>query len=330
MGLETAAIAGIGAAASGVGNLVGGVGSAFAPGQPTGRLSMPPELEVSFLNQMTEAQRVLSENIQRNRNLTSSFNEKINVLDSLSRGDLPQADAVARLRSLNSQIAQSFGENASEAVKNGFLSEADLADLNELKSVQSQDFVDPRFEQDAQKQRSILEQELARRGASPSVRAQALAQFDNQLSVNRFQNTQNLRESQSNLIAQRLGVRSATAGQNQQQALNSFNALQQGINSNQQAGSNLLTIAGAQIQGNQQLQQASLSNIDASRQIFSTLGQTDFSGGTRKLLRQGNVGPGNVSGQTGLKGPTPAQQMQADRFDYIRNRNRNSKIRGEY
>lgn len=190
------------------GGIVGGIGGLFGlfggDDETVQGLTLPPELEHRFLSEFMEGLTRMNESYKQLTTVIDAYDERMASLDAFVAGQIPPEEAQKRIAETGTKIAEAFGGSALEAIEAGFLDKesAKISGLIEeregelhdtLTEVEAADFRDPALEQQLQKQRVDLEQRLARAGASPAMRAQALREFEQGAETSRFQRTEELR-----------------------------------------------------------------------------------------------------------------------------------------
>jgi len=196
------------------------------------------------------------------------------------------------LRDSNIRLAQSLGQDAQSLIDNGFLDADDVDDLQFLADLESQDFTDPRLENQLNDERARLEQDLRRQGASAAVRAQALANFDRTAEESRFTRAEELRTGAFQRTAGRIDIRSGLRQSNLQRSLAGFNAGLTSIDSARAGIDQLGQINAAAFQGAITGQAVRGQLRDARFNQFAQLGQFDFGKRVRGLIESGVIGPG--------------------------------------
>ena len=283
----------------------GSIAGAFSSGQSTTSSSgytLPPEMELQMFQQFNQTQQSLGQYRDQIGSAMNALQSKLSTLDQAIAGTIPASDATKMLAQHNSDLASSLGMSAEEMVKNGFMTEDDAKTLQQMRSLTDQGnvFQDPQLQHQLQDQRKQLDSQLATQGASPATRAQALSQFDRQAQEQMFSRSQELKSSQSNLLANTLqsSLGARQAGFNQ--ALQGYQAGQSQLgfvqNTLNQQGQ--LGLAGFQagLQGTQA--QGALAQNQFGN--FQQLGTFKLSNDFKRLMQSGAVGPGSLYQQTGI------------------------------
>lgn len=209
-------IPGVGTAiGAGAGAVIGGLGGLFGGGGESEQgLRLPKELEFKMLDDAFANMERLKADYQRASQVYDLYQQRFDTLAQSNQANVPPDEIRKQLASNTADLAMSLGTSVQDAIKNGFLSSADMEDLKALKDLESQDFKDPAYEAARAQQKQQLLQNLQRQGASPQQISQAMTEFDNQSTIGGFQVSQQLRASQSALISNRIGVRQGLQQQN--------------------------------------------------------------------------------------------------------------------
>lgn len=293
--VTAAGIAATGTALGGIGQLVGAFGGG---GTTVSGFELPPEFELQLVETAETNLREITQDLDKAKNLELAFNERIDTLAGLVEGTIPSQEGLMQLRNSAFKIAQNFGGSTEELISSGFLEADDVEDLQRLEALETEEGIrDPRLENQLADERARLEQDLSRQGASPAVRAQALAQFDRRAEESRFTRGEELRTGRFERIRGRIGLRSglreagfgrAVAGQ--QVLTQQLGAAREGIAALGGLAERRLQAGGAVLEARRGLRGERIG-------ISKTLGEFDISGRTRDLLRAGQIGPGSVEAQ---------------------------------
>ena len=354
--MPSAVVAGVSAAGSiaqGVGSIIGGGGSSTSSGY-----TLPPELAMQMLNQFQTSLKNTYQQQQQNQQMMDLYNDRADVINSAISGSLPTAEAMKSLQQSSTQIAMMFGGNTMEAIKQGFLDKgsAEAAGLikeqagqmqnfnqgilDNLKQMQSSNFVDPALKHQQEDQRRQLQQDLQRQGVSPAGQQAALSQFDRQSSDQLFSRSQDLM-NQTTQRAQMMigasgsafnqyasGISSAAGlqlqGQNQayNQAMGQYGQFTGALAAGQQGYAGLSALQGNQFNlGQANLQTSRQLNAD-TQNAFNQIGQYQFNGDVSAALKAGLAGNQTFYQQTGyVRGGGPGgiknvagQQQNIDRY----------------
>lgn len=294
----------LGAAA---GTIVGGVAGWFSGGGSgsSSGYTIPPEYELQLLDYFKNAQTEISTQKTQVATMIQSFQDKMSTIDEMIKGTIPSTDGLKRLTDINMNLATSLGMSGEELAKNGFLTGEEhdaLKQQQELSMANPEDYgkLDPQFQTDLANNRARLDQDLRRAGASASVRAQKLAEFDMNAKNATFSRGQELQTGKSALLTNYLASSSATRQAGFGRATASLAAGQSeiasaetGINMLEQSVDAQLTASASGITAEQALTQAGF-------QDYNTLGSYKLSGVTKNLIKSGAVGPGTDFQQTGI------------------------------
>ena len=285
------AVAGaVGAVAQGI----GAIGSLFGGGskQESG-IKIPQEFEFEMLDSLSADLARSDEAMAQLDQIAQVFNQRMEVIQNSIDAQIPDNELQTQLRDTNIQLAQALGMSAKELAANGFMTEAEAADMEELDRLQSADLTDPRLENDLAEQKARLEQELRRGGASPAVRAQALARFEKDAEEARFTRSNALRNEQGQFIQNKIGIRQSIMGNNINQITGAIGT-NQGLLSNY----NNLNVQRANLAGQSASMGQSIINSQNAQgaykqQSFAQLGEYKLSGAAKRVLREGGLGASN-------------------------------------
>lgn len=265
-----------------------------------GAAYLPPEYDVALIRASQDQLKQINANYAQITQLGAIFNQRMDLLNKAAKGLIPPATLTRSLTLQSAQIAKAFGGDVQTAIKNGFMTPQDQADLANLRKAENQDFTDPTLERQLTTQKAQLEQELRRQGVGPAQRLRALQDFDQYATESRFsRKNELLNELQSRTLG-RVGasVNARTAGYNI--AAGEYGALNANLEQTSRAINFSANLAGNQLAGNQSvlgvqgaLRQETLNN-------YRNLGTYNFNNETRDLLQTGNIGPGTVYSQTGI------------------------------
>ena len=275
----------VGAVAGGLlGAFGGGGGSSSSQG-----MTLPPELEYQYLQDFSAQRDQLHQLYQQSAQLAQTYQDRFSILSDTLSGSLPSKDSLSALTNNTLSLINVSGQSAHDLAANGFLSSQDLADLNSLISLESADFKDPVFDKSRADEKWRLVQQLRKGGASDQQMQQAIARFDMDTTLGSFQASQQLKQSQSALISNRIGLSASLRQQNYGQvqgaigngmgAIGQFGAIAGQIGQLGQAG---YQIGSTGIQQQQQIQQGMNQN-------YTTAGGFKFSNTAKKLVNAGRV-----------------------------------------
>jgi hypothetical protein len=302
MAIGTAAAIGIGttvaSAATGI------AGAAMAPEPESGRLALPPELELQFMEQSQRGLDVLNRDIQRTQSLERSFNQRMNTLDQMIQGTIPTEQAVNDLQNQTRELATAFGGDTQALIESGFLTDDIRTELEDLRALEAEDFQDPELTRELQEQRSQLAQDLQRQGVRGAQFRQQMERFDQFAREEQFTRAEELRTGrtqrgvtriQAGLGAREAGFQRALGGAQFGQS-----ALEQLFGQRQTGVEGLFQTGGARLQAGQQAIEQRAGLTGQAQQQFGQMGQFNFSGQLRDALASGLVGPGSAFQQTGV------------------------------
>lgn len=296
--------AGVGAVAGGLLGLFGGGGQTQTSG-----LTLPPELEYQYLQDFSKQREQLQQLYTQSTQMAQQYQERFNILSDTMSGLIPAKESLAALTSNTLSLVNASGQSVQDLVKNGFLSDSDMEDLNSLKALESADFKDPVFEKARSDEKLRLLQQMRRGGASDQQIQQFLSRFDMDTTLGSFQASQQLKQSQAGLISNRIGI-------GQQVRQGNFGIAQQQIQTGLQAGSQYAGLIGQQGSLNQAGYQIGSTGIQQQQQIldqqqqgYTTAGGFKFSKTAKNLIKQGKVeGIGAVPITSGQKQMTDAEK----------------------
>lgn len=275
------------------GMLVGGVGGLLSGGESEQGLKLPKELEFKMLDDAFANMEKLKADYQRASQVYDLYQQRFDTLAQSNQANVPSEEIRKQLASNTADLAMSLGTSVQDAIKNGFLSSADIEDLKALKDLESQDFKDPAYEAARAQQKQQLLQNLQRQGASPQQISQAMTEFDNQSTIGGFQVSQQLRASQSALISNRIGVRQGLQQQNfgfgQGALASQLGALGQYGQMLGQTGQ----LYGMGMQAAGQGFQIGQSFRQENQQMYKDLGGFIYSKQSKKYLQSGSPQSGN-------------------------------------
>lgn len=267
----------IGAAAGAAQGLFGGKGG----GQSTTEqgLTLPPALMKKMLDGASKDLDMYNSNIKLIEDTVNTYTDRINLLEKGIEGTIPPEQILQDLTMNSAQLALNIGLEAKDLVANGFIDEDDVARIEELDKIRSDEFVDEAFEQDFKQQRDALEQQLLRDGRGQAEISQTLSLFDSQKAVERQQRGDILQQGSFN--------RALTVLQQQQNSrLNGFNMAtgalntQQGIINSARDGYNILgNMAGNKLDANAAMVAGQSTLMNQKQQLFQNLGQFKFDNG---------------------------------------------------
>ncbi len=295
--LETAA-----AVAGGVGAVTEGVSGFFGGGDDSGsRFSFEnPEQEIQFINQFEADLASIENDIGRFGELERNFNQRLDFLDQGISGLIPSQSVIEGLRDTTFQLTQALGEDAIALADAGFLTDDVRQELDDLRSLESKRVQDPRLKADQEERKRELIQNLVRGGANQDVISQALAKLDEDFESESFQRSEQLKELRFGRGIKRIGTRVSATESGFNRATGSLGALGEVGDTVRADLNSLFAIADARRRAGAE-SIAGQSSLRGERQEgFKTLGQTNFSDVTQKLVEGGFVGPGTVRDQTGV------------------------------
>lgn len=288
--------------ASGAANVAGAVTSAFSGSSTTSGFTLPPAYEIQLINYFDSQQKAIAGQQTNMAGIMKGFQDKMSALDGILNGSLPSAAGMKQLTDANMSLASHLQMSGEDLVANGFMSKDDVSTLQQLRDLNSAPQVtDPQLQQQLSDQRARLNQDLMRQGASPAIRAQALAQFDRDATAQTFQRSQELKTSQAGLLTNTLqaSINARTAGFNQ--AVGALNAGQgQVVAGTNQVGASS-TLANTKLSGTISGQQEETALSQAGQEEFNQLGKYKLSQYTSRLTNAGVVGAaGSTFSQTGV------------------------------
>ena len=322
---------GLGAAAGGVAQgLMSGGGSSESG------YSLPPELEIQMLKQFQDSLSQTEAQKQQNSQMLDLFNRRADTLYKAMQGTMPSADAMKSLTASSSEIAMAFGGSASEAIKAGFLDagaakaanliqerEGQMHDyqqgiLDNLKTMEASNWVDPAVQHQQEDQRRQLQQDLQRQGVSPAGQQAAMTQFDRGAQDQLFARSQDLKNNLTQRGNMQLGMAGSAFGQSTQgilgaaglnlqgqqqqysQAMGEFGAVQSQLQYGQNTIGNMGALAGTQFNAGQTSLQTSRQLTADPQNAFNQIGQYKFSGNAKAALGSGLAGNQSFYDQTGF------------------------------
>jgi len=302
--MPTAAIAG-GLAAASVGTGIAGAVLADGGGGE-GRLKLPPELEVGFLDRSLEGLNQIDRDIARTGELEKNFNNRLDLLEGMINGSIPSEQAIQDLQKNTLDLAKAFGGNTQELIDSGFLTPEIAQELSDLRDLESKDLQDPNLENQINEERRKLEQDLARANVGPAQRSQELRKFERAADEQRFSRAEELRTGKTSRGLQRIGAaqgaRDAGFRESLASAGFSSSALDQLFGQRAQGVGALGSIAESRLNAGRQGLQDRSSLRGEGRETFEQFGRTEFSGRTKDALESGLIGPGSLAQQTGIAG----------------------------
>lgn len=310
--------AGISAAAALGATATGAAGAIVGGGGPQGQLRFPPELELQFLEQNQQIVDQSQVDLQRTSELEAAYNSRLDTVDQIINGAIPDQDSLRQLGEQSVQIAKAFGGNVEEAIKSGFLTDFDKTtidqqqqEIEKLRGLEDKNFRDPALEDKLNKDKQALEQDLARAGVSPAQRAAALRRFENVSEQERFTRANELRNQATQRGLSRIGAITSVGqfGLSARQqgfdiasgsAANLRATLEQERGATAQAIQGLVGTAGARLAAGSQAIESRRGLRQDTLSAFGQLGSTEFSENTRDALEAGLIGPGTFKEQTGV------------------------------
>lgn len=298
MGFASAAL-GVAALGTGVaGAAMGGGGSGG------GQLRLPPELEIKFLEQSEQQLAQTQQDLQRTTQLEQQFNQRLDTLQGMIEGSIPEADGIRALQDNTRNLAQAFGGDTQALIESGFLTPEIAQELSDLRALESEDLKDPALENQINEERQKLEQDLARAGVSPAQRSQALRQFERSAEEQRFGRAEELRSGKTQRGLSRISAGLQARESGFQQALSGFGASSSGLEQlfgQRSSGIGALgDLAGSRFGAGQQTLQNRAGLRAEGRDVYQQLGGFDFSGRVKDALESGLIGPGSLFQQTGI------------------------------
>ncbi|SRR5580765_4900620 len=325
-----AVVGGAASAAGAIAGAVGGGGSSSSSGY-----TLPPELAMQMLSQFQKSLQGTQQQMQQNQQMIDIYNQRSNIINQTLQGSLPNDVAMKSLQQSTTQLAQMFGGNTMQAIQQGFIdknsAEAaglikeqagqmqnyDQGFLDNLKTMESQDYVDPALKHQQEDQRRQLQQDLQRQGVSPAGQMAALNQFDRNASDQLFTRSQDLKNQTFQQAQMAIGAAGSAFGQyasgvsgaaqlNLQGQQQQFNQAQQGyqnitgaLSNAQQGYAGLSTLQGNQFNMGQTSLQASRQLNADTQNAFNQIGQYKFNNDVNRSLEMGLLGNQTVYQQTG-------------------------------
>lgn len=260
---------------TGLGAVIGGglklLGGLFGGGKKTeSGYKLPPAMELEMLRSSKDNLAMLSQNIDQIGQLMKSYDQRINLITKGIEGTIPSDELNRQITENSAQIALGLGADAQQLIQDGFLDQDDIARIEELDELNSQEFTDEAFEQEFKQQRAALEQQLLRDGRSLAEVSQTLMQFDSQKAVERQQRGETLRQGAFNRGLTTLQMQSQLRQQGFGNVLQSFQASQMQNQSTQQGFNNL----------------AQLATMNNQTQMQGISGQTNLAGAQQGIYDQ--------------------------------------------
>lgn len=287
------------AAAAGT-TIASGITSMFGSNETSGGYSLPPELEIQLLNDSQAGLEQVRADFDRLDQLQTVYNQRLDLLDRYTQGQLPPEQAVKELSSLSASIAKAFGGRTLDAVNRGFMDEDTARELEDLRQVESQDYKDPVLEGQLGDQRAQLEQDLARRGVGPAARLIALQRFDRAANEQRFTRTEELRTGKTQRAVARGGLRTQARQQGLSEAQTGLDVVSRELNRTNDLTGLLGNIGSGRFNVGQQ-GLAIRSGLRGERLATAAeLGKYQFSNTANRALESGLLGPGTVRQQIGM------------------------------
>lgn len=276
-----------GAIIGGVASGISALGGLFKKNKKSSSgYTLPEAFQYDMIDNFEERMAQMQADLQKLDTMEQYFTQKMDMYQAAIDGQILDADVTKGLQEMNVSLIQSLGVSAQELADNGFLSSADMADLQALKELEAADYEDPRLKRELDEQKAQLLADMRRNGASPQEISQALNQFDVQAREAKFARSQELKQSQAGLISNRMGLRQGTIGQNINIANNSI-AQTSGL-----LQSNLATIGfGSEMANNRLAGQSSLlqmgQGLRQEQQLaYTNLGEFKFSGRGKDYARR--------------------------------------------
>lgn len=308
MAWEVAAGAAAGIAQGVTGALLGGDSGPQKP------YSLPPEYEAQMFQYFADA---LAHNqflVDQNRQLYSAYDQRMAAVEGYYKGTMPRADAVRALTDTSQRIAQAFGGSVEDAIANGFLdsdNEEILRGASEeyrmARDVESQDYRDPRLENQLNDQKRQLEQDLARSGVGPAQRAIALQQFDRSAEEQRFTRAEELRTgitqragARMSLLSGRMDMGEAAKQGAYARALGGYEAVMGQLGFAREGAMGLGSLAGTRYDAARSAMETERQLVSDPMTYFQNLGQFQFSRRGKQMVESGVRGPGSLYSQTGI------------------------------
>lgn len=283
---------------SGIGGALGGLFGGGGGGSEQG-MTLPPSLEFRMLNDMYTQFEQMKQDYSRISNTATAYEKKFNTLAQGIEANLPPEEMRRELARSTAELAQGLGMPIAEAMKQGFLTDMDMEDINKLKELETAEFRDPGYDKDRADQRQQLVQNLQRQGVSGQQLSQALASFDNETTIGAFNVAEQLRGSRSALISNRIGMRQGLQQQN-------FGFGQQALGAQLGALGQYTQIAGAAGQMYGQGMQTFATGLGLQsalrgeqRDAYSTIGQYKFSKDAKNYMKTDPYSTGQFQSYAG-------------------------------
>lgn len=124
--MESIGIAG--AIAGGIGGIIGAFNQPEGPRTP----ELPVELEAGQLDTLKMNRDLLMKQIQQYDALIPQMQQRISTLSDMQRGVMPQADAIAKLNSIDQGIATQFGPGTLRDIQSNMISEATKTNAKQI------------------------------------------------------------------------------------------------------------------------------------------------------------------------------------------------------
>ena len=289
----TVGAAGIQAATAGGGSSVSG-------------FQLPPEYELQLLDQFDQNISDAQRSYQEYGMAADAYTKRLDVYQKQLSNLMPSAQAQRELAQTNMQLVQSLGKDANELVKNGFMTQADIDQMQQLQGIGRGEYQNQVTENQIADQKRQLEQDLSRAGVSPTQRQIALSQFE--------QGAQRQREQAGNTQFAR--VQSILSGQSQlrqqgfNQALGTLGAQNQALGMIWQGTQARMGIDQAKygVAGDQQKIQREQRQDSIGQ--YQELGKFVLSDRTQNALAGGQLQPGGSQSTATSQFGSPTRTFQ--------------------
>lgn len=243
--------------------------------------ALPYEYEQSMLDNFNKGMEDLTKAGVTFENVTKEYTDRLDLIDAGLSNLLPAAEIQKRLAESSARIAEGLGLSAEQLVSNGFLTQEDIADMNQLKELDTKSSIElAQSDPTIQRERQILTQQLMRKGVTGSALDQALRDFDvtsaEKIKVGKF-------ERGTSLLSTRSGLRQ----QGFNQATNSLGAVQGELGRIQNIYANQGQIASEKYAAGGTLANFQVGMVGTKQDLYDKLGKFNISDRTKGDLRTG-------------------------------------------
>lgn len=253
-------------------------------------LTLPPALEAQMLYQSSQNLQMMRDQIGQVDQLVDHYTRRIDTYqEALQAGRLDDNMRTALTESA-AGIAISLGKDAEFLKENGWLNEDDIARIEELDEIRDGTEIDKAFEADHDKQRAALEQELMRNGASHSVVAQTLMQFDSDKAVERQHRGEMLKDSKFNRALTTFQQVQHSRGLGLSQAGMAMIAMNNQLDRDNSLISGQLALDGTRLEAGMKGMEAQRGIAQEIQGQFDSLAEYKFSNEAKRNLKNGGYG----------------------------------------